>query len=309
MQYIDRATIEANFDYGAFISFLGTFLQQPFTAPDRAHHQIPVPAKREATLLLMPAWSVGRYIGVKLVNVFPDNVEVPTINGQYVLMDGTNGQVRCTLDGLALTTKRTAAVSGLASSLLVANPIQSMLMIGTGNLCHELIKAHAAVHPIKKVWIWGRNFEKAKHKATTLALSGVACEAVPEKNAVMGMADLISCATLSESPLVFGKHLKTGYYLDLVGSFKPHMREADNDCLLDANIFADTYHATTESGDLFIPLEQGVIQRIDIMADLPEVCAGKQLASVKGKGTVFKSVGFAAPDLAAAIYLYEKLSS
>ena len=305
MQFISAEQIEDLFDYHAFIPFLKEFLTLEVTAPDRSHFDIPVPHSTDATLLTMPAWATGKYFGVKVVSVFPENKALPTINGCYLLMDGTNGRVLCAFDGLALTIKRTAAVSGLASQFLAPSNAKSMLMIGTGNLCHELIRAHASVHALEQVWVWGRNLEKAISKATTIKLPGVSIAAIANKENQMGSADIISSATLSCDPLILGDRLKQGFYLDLVGSYLPHCREADDACISRADaVVVDVQKALKESGDIKIPLEQGILEDGKIKTDLVSLCKGAETGSF-GRNRLFKSVGFAGPDLATAVWLWE----
>ena len=111
----------------------------------------------------MPAWNPHEDAGVKIVTVNPGNVsfDLPSIHGSYIYMDATTGQVKAIMDAKSLTTKRTAAASALASSYLSKSDASSLLMIGTGALAPNLIKAHAAIRPIENVYVWGRNVEKA----------------------------------------------------------------------------------------------------------------------------------------------------
>lgn len=296
------------FSYGEFIPFLHDFLKNDTTVPDRAHYTIPTKTKVDATLLTMPAWRENEYVGVKVVHVFPDNTITPTINGSYILSSGQTGECLAIIDGLALTLKRTASVSAVASSILAPKIAKSLLMIGTGNLCHELIQAHTTVRPIQEVWIWGRNHAKAIEKSQSLDLPKVKIKAVENKEAYIPRANMISCATLSDTPLIHGKYLSDNVYLDLVGSFKKESREADDDSIMNANIYVDTMHAKQESGDIYIPIQKTTITERDIIADLTQICRTENLhKNLPYEKTFFKSVGFAAPDLAAAIYLYQKL--
>lgn len=308
MFFIDAEKVHQCFNYKEFIPFLRRFLANEIESPDRAHFSIPVPGQSDATLLTMPSWSAGNYFGVKVVSVFPENTQLPTINGTYLLMDGNTGAVCCAIDGLSLTVKRTAAVSALAGQLLASKKAATLLMIGTGNLCHELIRAHASAKPLTTVWIWGRNYQKARSKANTLILPGIQVMPVEQKEMVLPLADIVSAATLSQDPLILGKLLKKGFYLDLVGSFKKDSREADNDCFMEADIFVDTYKALDESGDLYQPLQEKVIEQAEVRADLTDLCKNDKLLTSfsRKENTFFKSVGFAGPDLAAAVYLYEQ---
>lgn len=309
MKVINTEEIDQQFKYEEFIPYLRSFLAQDINSPTRQHYSIPTQNKVNATLLTMPAWKSGAYIGVKVINVFPDNINQPTIHGSYILSSGQTGENLAVFDGLSLTLKRTAAVCGLASLLLSRENIESMLMIGTGNLCTELIYAHSSVRDIKTIWVWGRNFQKAESKVEELKLQNVKIKAIETKDEILAIVDLISCATLSNTPLIHGSLLNGSTYIDLVGSYKPEMREADNETIRNANIFVDTKEAIHESGDLKIPLDTKVIDHKHILSDLPSLCKNPiQPSSLQNYKTIFKTVGFAAPDLAAAIYLYEKIT-
>lgn len=301
MTHIDGEFVHKHFDYNEFVVFLKEQLTHEISIPERQHYEI-----ANNNLLTMPAWQAGNYIGVKLVTVFPDST--PSIHGVYVLFDGRNGEVLCTIDGLSLTVKRTSAVSALASDFLSSPDSHSLLMMGTGNLCCELVKAHMAVRPISQVWIWGRNMEKARSKAASLEMLEAEVKVASDLSACMPSASIISCATMAEDPIIFGQNISNDAHIDLVGSFKKNTREADNDCLYNRDIFVDTYTALKESGDLYLPMQENVITRNDIKCDLTALCKNEyQFSRTKNRGTYFKSVGFAGPDLAAAIYLYHKL--
>ena len=133
--------------------------------PQRHHHDFPNPiTHKDSTLLLMPAWNPGKDAGVKIVTVSPENgrFNLPSINGTYIYFDAANGTLKAILEAKSLTAKRTAATSALASSYLSKADSSSLLMIGTGALATNLIKAHASVRPIKNVYVWGRDFKKAQ---------------------------------------------------------------------------------------------------------------------------------------------------
>jgi len=180
-------------------------------------------------------------------------------------------------------------------------------MIGTGALSIELIKAHSSVRDIKDVYIWGRNKDKALNIVNELK-NDFNIKAVDNIEDIIGSVDIISCATLSEVPLVFGKFLNAGQHVDLVGAYKPNMREADDELIKKVDIFLDTQMATKETGDIKIPLDEGIITLDDIHADLFELTRGKHEGRKnKEQITLFKSVGHALEDLAAAMLVKEKL--
>lgn len=279
--------------------------------PPRAHHQIDVPNGTAGTLLLMPAWRAKRLLGVKIATVFPDNRlrSIPTVMAQYLLLSSTTGEAHALLDGRALTLLRTAAVSGLAADYLARSDVRCLLMVGTGDLAPYLIEAHTQVRKLERVLIWGRDVDKAKNLAIDMRRRGVPCSAVTDLESATREADVISCATLSSEPLVRGAWLKAGTHLDLVGSFRPAMREADDDAMRRARIITDSALAIEESGDLSQPIQAGVLpaDAIGALSDLARGVVTK--ARTAQDITVFKSVGTALSDLAAAEFIFAKVSA
>ena len=294
-------------------------LQKIFTtdvhSPVRHHHFIDVPNTKQATLLLMPAWIEGKYLGVKQVSVFPGNNEKgkPGLTSLYTLSSGETGETLAQMDGNIITARRTAAASALASSHLSRQNSDSLLMIGAGRMGRYLVPAHMSVRPIKTLWIWDRNPFAASQFAKELKEQGYDAQAITEQELpnIASQASIISCATLATEPVLKGEWLSPGTHVDLVGSFTPSMREADNAVLQKANVFVDTRAgALAETGDLIIPINEGAFQAEAIIAELTELCSlqhkGRQaLANTEDAITVFKSVGDSREDLAAAILAFE----
>ncbi len=310
--FIDQAFIEANTNFADLVYGLQMgFSNNDMLTPERHHHDFPnKQSGADTTMLLMPAWQDGADAGVKVVTLSPNNfkLNLPSIQGTYLYLDAESGVVKAILDAKSLTNKRTAAASALASSFLSNPSSKTLLMIGTGALSPELIRAHSAVRPIEEVLIWGRNSSKAEQVKEILSKESYAIEVVEDLESAIPKADIISTATLSETPLIHGAYLKAGQHIDLVGSFKPHMREADDEVLRQAKVFADVKSmAIQESGDLKIPLEQGVISMDHILGDLFDLCQTKDFFERKSSDiTLFKSVGYALEDLVAARYYYKK---
>ena len=146
-------------------------------------------------------------------------------------------------------------------------------MVGTGALAPYLIAAHGAVRPIRETRIWGRDPAKAAALAARLAAAGTAAVAAPDLAEAAAAADIITCATLSPEPLVRGAWLKPGAHLDLVGSYRPDMRETDDDAIRRARVFVDTEAALHEAGDIVQPLRSGVLARDGIAGDLFGLCS------------------------------------
>ena len=303
--YFDKEYLEGKLDFKSLIECLRQAFQEDFTIPTRHHHNFENPMEGiESTLLLMPAWKVGEHLGVKTVIVSPNNgkYNLPSIHGIYTLFNAQNGLPIAQMDAKVLTTLRTAAASALASDFLSRKDSETLLMVGTGALAPKLIQAHSTIRPIKKVLIWGRNFEKAKRLLEDLSFLNIEIQAIENLEENIPNADIISCATLSKNPLIFGKYLKAGQHIDLVGSYKPDMREADDEVIQKSEIFVDVMEGPIkETGDIVIPIQKGILKSEKIYGDLFNLCRS-QVSGRKNENeiTVFKSVGHALEDLAAA---------
>jgi ornithine cyclodeaminase len=238
------------------------------------------------------------------VTIFPDNDAqgLPSVMGAYLLLDGKTGAPIALIDGPMLTVKRTAAASALASSYLSRPDCERFLMIGTGSLAPYLIMAHASVRPICNVLIWGRSPDKAARLAKRLDRPDFRVAATADLEAAVRGAHVISCATLSKDPLVRGDWLQPGQHLDLVGAFRPDMRESDDTAIRRARVFVDTRDgALAEAGDIVQPIESGVLDRDDVAGDLFDLTRGERAGRrFYDQITLFKSVGTALEDLAAA---------
>ncbi|MES2958646.1 MAG: ornithine cyclodeaminase family protein [Pseudomonadota bacterium] len=258
-----------------------------------------------ASLLLMPAWS-NDALGVKLVTVMPQAAAagLPTVAASYLLSDRHSGAPLALLDGEALTLRRTAAASALVARHLARADARTLLLVGAGRLAPWLARAHLTLLPaLSRVWIWARRSERAEALAQQLRDEGIDAAQRVDLAAAVAQADLISCATTSTEPLVRGEWLRPGTHLDLVGGFRPDMREADDAALARcARIVVDTRAgALAEAGDLVQALASGAIGPARISGELTELlrgdCPGR---SDDGQITLFKSVGTALEDLAAA---------
>ncbi|PCH75626.1 MAG: ornithine cyclodeaminase [Flavobacteriaceae bacterium] len=309
---INGKFIKENTHFKTLIAALKkSFSQTSVIVPQRHHHDFKNPAeKHDSTLLLMPAWNPSKEAGVKIVTVSPNNGKhkLPAIQGTYIYLDARLGQVKAILDAKELTVKRTAAASALASGYLSRKNASKLLMIGTGALSINLILAHASVRPIKEVFVWGRSFEKALLICEQLKEAPFICTPVSSIKETASNVDIISCATLSETALVLGDFVKQGTHIDLVGAYKPTMREADNDLIQKASLYVDTLEAgCKESGDIAIPLKENIITKKDILGDLFSLCKSDIFKRKDNSEiTVFKSVGHALEDLSAATYYYNK---
>ncbi len=312
---IDGEFIRSNTNFTELINVLKTaFTSKSIKVPLRHHHNFSNPKEGiDSTLLIMPAWNPGKDLGVKIVTVSPNNgkYDLPSIQGSYIYMDAHKGMPKAILEAKELTLKRTAATSALAASFLAKEDASSMLMIGTGALSVNLILAHASVRPLREIYIWGRDFKKSKGICNQLSAKKFNCHPVRTIEEIISKVDIISCATLSKDPLVLGKYLKDGQHIDLVGSFKKDMREADDETIERSHVYLDSYQGgLKESGDIAIPIERGIIDINDIKADLFELCDHKKEGRKSNSEiTLFKSVGHALEDLSAASYYYRKFKN
>ncbi|CAL0300699.1 unnamed protein product [Lupinus luteus] len=282
-------------------------------SPIRQHYSL----SPSSSLLLMPSWSSSPsfpYIGVKLVTHFPHNssLNLPGVQGSYVLFSSTTGQTIATMDSTELTLYRTSSVSGLASTYLARNDSQVLLMVGAGALAPHLIRAHLSARPsLRKVIIWNRTVAKARTLAQKLREShgfeGLDFEGTGENlDEVVALGDIVSCATNSETPLVKGEKLKAGAHLDLVGSFTHSMKECDDEAIRRGRVFVDNDVALEEAGELVGAFERGVIKKVEIVGNLVELVRGDKVGrSSVEEITVFKSVGSALVDMLAAQLVYE----
>jgi ornithine cyclodeaminase len=321
--------------YPSLVEALREAFRADIAVPARHHHTIPQPG-RDATLLLMPAWTAAhvpakwspvrrqghapmhesatagdRFLGCKIVTIFPDNAAAgkPSLHGQYLLMSGATGEPLALFDARALTAWRTAAASALAATYLARADAAHLVMVGAGALAPHLVRAHAAVRPIRRVTLWNRTHGHAVSLAFGLAVTGIEATVADDLEAAVRDADVVCCATLATAPLVRGAWLRPGVHVDLVGGFTPKMREADDDAVRRARLYVDTRAgAPKEAGDLAIPLRRHVISRTAIRGDLFDLCRGKAKGRSSDKQiTLFKSVGTAIEDLAAAMLVWRGL--
>lgn len=310
MRIITEKEVELVLQYPLLIDAIKEAFIKEITVPPRHHHDFWNPKEgTDSTLLLMPAWE-SENVGIKVATVSPNNTRhnLPGINGVYLLFDTQKGVIKAILEGKNLTAKRTAAASALASSYLSRPNSSSLLVIGTGALGGELIKAHSSTRDLKNIYLWGRDKKKAMKIKQDLS-NELDIEVIDKIEDKISEVDIVSCATLSSTPLVLGQFIQKGQHVDLIGAFRPDMREGDDDLIKKANIFIDTYMAKKETGDIKIPLDQKVINEEDIKGDLFGLTRGLQKGRTSDEQiTLFKSVGHALEDLAAA-QLVEKILS
>lgn len=306
MRVIDEAGVVRALPWRALIDALAETFKEGCEQPLRTVHTVQVPDEPDANLLMMPAWRCGDRLAVKLAFIAPGNGrrDMPVVSASIVVFDARTGVAEAMIDGGEVTARRTAAASALAADHLARGDAETLLIVGAGRIASNLIPAHCAVRPYRRVLVWARNAEKAR--AFAVRDHGVAAEVVAaaDLDAAVADADVVSCATLSTEPLVAGAKLKPGAHVDLVGGYLWNMREADDTAVKRAagSIYVDTYDGVlSEAGDILQPLENGTIDRSDIAGDLAALCRGEAAGrTADDQVTLFKSVGAAIEDFAAA---------
>ena len=291
--------------YNDIVDALREGFRADIETPVRHHHDI----SDVSTLLLMPAWSKD-WAGLKTVVFKTDNAAqgLPTIQASYLLIDQKTGETVAMMDGGEITRRRTAAASALAADYLARKDAEVMTLVGAGALGPHFVRAHAAVRPIRKVFIYTRSIAKGEALAAELAHHGLEAHSVTDLEHAVRQSDIVSCVTTSTAPIVKGAWLKPGTHVDLAGAFKPSMRETDSQVVARSSVYVDTRDgALAEAGDLLQARDEGKFDFANVKGDLFDLCRGK----VKGRSsadeiTLFKSAGTAIEDLATAIMLYQK---
>jgi len=308
MKVFDAAAVRAALPFDRLIPALRNLFISGCEVPTRHVHRVDAPEGGHFTSLIMPAWLPGRFYGVKTINIAPGNAArgLPGLHASYLLFDAITGVPLALMDGGEITTRRTAAASALAASMLARPDAHRLLVVGAGQVARVLPDAYRAVLPIEQVQVWARRWPQAESLAAELRLQGFEASAATDLEAAVAQADIVSCATLATEPVVHGRWLVPGSHLDLIGSFTPAMREADDACLAGARLYLDTEEALTKSGELIGPMARGVFTAADVCGNLATLCRGQTTGrESRDERTVFKSVGIALEDLAAAMRVWE----
>lgn len=294
---------------GALIEALREMFRAGAAAPLRHHHAIALEDQPDATLLLMSAWNPAGLGGVKIVNVNPGNAAIgmAAVSSSYLLFDARTGRHLAILDGDAITNRRIPAVAALAASYLARADARRLLVVGAGHVATNLANAFRAVRPIEDVAVWDIDAGMAETLVRRLNDAGLHAELATDLESAVAGADIVSCATLATEPLIRGAWLRPGQHLDLIGSFRPDMREADDDAVRRARVYIDTEGALKESGDLIGPIRSGALTEEEIVGDLFGLCRASAASRRDSHEiTLFKATGIALSDLAAAALAHAK---
>lgn len=255
------------------------------------------------TLLSRAAWIDGLGMAVKTATIFPDNPDAgnPMVNGSVCLYSDKDGALSALIDFHLITKWKTAADSLLAALRLARRDSRQILIVGAGTVGQSLCDAFAAGFPDAQISIWNRTRDKAVALAATLPEVSVA----DDLETAVRNADIIISATMSTDPIIRGDWLRPGQHLNLIGAYRPDMREADDTALQRARVFVDSFETTVDHiGEIAIPLTTGAIMRDDLIADYYDLAAFTRGSD--NDITVFKNGGGAHMDLITCCYVLEK---
>ncbi len=253
------------------------------------------------TLLNRSAWIEGLGIAVKVCTIFPGNAAagLPTIGGAVNLCSDGDGALEAVIDFHLVTKWKTAGDSLLGALRLARPDAERVLVVGAGTVARSLLDAYAAGFPHARAAVWSRTRASAERLAAERAGTVVA----PDLEAAVREADIVACATMATEPLIRGAWLRPGAHLDLIGAYRPDMREADDAALARARLFCDSRKTAGETGEFMAPLASGVLGEGAVIADHyePEAMRRRSAEEV----TLFKNGGGAHLDLMVARHVLD----
>ena len=313
MLMLDADTLLDCLPFTTLVDELAAMHREPIGLVDEMLMESTDGSDNVSHFFIRTGWQPEKAVGAKVITVFPRNNqkrEWPSIQAVYVLFEGVNGTPIACLDGTALTWLKTASDSALGSKLLAREDIESMLMIGAGQMAPHLVSAHCEIRPsLKTVQVWNRTADKAQQLCDSLAgkFPNVGFEPVTDIESGARQADLICSAIGCKDPIIEGAWLKPGSHVDLIGAFTAEMREADDAVLQRGSLFVDARETTINHiGELMIPLASGVISEADVLADLSDLCQQRHGGRRSDDEiTVFKNGGGGHLDLMCARILHQ----
>lgn len=273
-----------------------------------------LPDKTGLTVLMPSSLSEPPIMGVKAISVFPGNsaTEYDSHQGVVMLFEAQNGRLLALIDATEVTAIRTAAVSGVATRLLAKKDAGDLAVLGAGTQARKHIEAMQAARKIRRVRVWSRNYEKTVAFATSTSKHhGLPVEALASaREAVVG-ADLICTTTAAVEPVLEADWVAPGAHINAVGACTPGVRELDSATVVKSRLVVDSREsAVNEAGDFVIPKQEGLIDESHILGEVGELLNDKKSGRSSPEDiTLFKSLGLAVEDLAAANLLYQKLES
>lgn len=293
---LNKQTHPAPYQWSAFVAAL------------RAGHRLPKPQLQDVLLgppggvmLSRAAWVEGLGYGVKSVTVMEGNPAkgLPSIHGGMLVFDAEFGQPKAVVDSDLVTDIKTATDSVFGALLLAPESPKNYLIIGAGTVSRNVAEAYRSQFPsLQRLVIWNRTRERAQLLVDELLTAGHPAELAEDLPSAVAEADLITTATMSVDPVLQGDWVSPGTHVDLIGAFRPDMREADDALLQKARLFVDSRDTTLEHiGELKIPITSGAITADNVLGDFYDLVAGAQGRTSPQDITVFKNGGGAHLDL------------
>jgi ornithine cyclodeaminase len=269
----------------------------------------------KSAFAVMPAYlGQPKAVGAKVITVFPDNHGTPfdSHQGAVLLFEAEHGSLAAVMDASSITAIRTAAVSGLATRLLARDDATDLAILGSGVQARTHLEAVRAVRGVNRVRVWSRSRDAVRAFAEGESRRhGVEIEPAPSARAAVEGADIVCTVTASREPVLAGEWLRDGAHVNAVGASLPFARELDTAAIARSRLYVDRREsALNEAGDFLIPRKEGVIGDDHIVGEIGDVLLGR----VPGRRssdemTVFKSLGLAVEDVAAAAYIYERATA
>lgn len=254
------------------------------------------------TLLNRSAWIDGMGLAIKCATIFPKNKDAgaPMIHGAVNLFSDADGQLEAVLDFHLVTKWKTAGDSLLAARRLARPDSENILIVGAGTVGRNLWNAYRSVFPKAKFTVWNRT--KTAAEAFAKDCGGV--QVADDLEAAVRGADIVTSATMTTEPILKGEWFQAGQHIDLIGAYRPDMREVDDVALQRSRVFVDSYATTMgHIGELKIPLETGAITADHVLAEYYQPDAFKRQSD--DDITLFKNGGGAHLDLMTSRYILD----
>ena len=253
------------------------------------------------TLLTRSAWIDGMGLAVKAATIYPGNQKLglPNLHGVVALFSDREGLPEAYLDFALVTKWKTAADSLLAARRLARPDAETFLLVGAGTVATSMVEAYSAVFPNARFHVWTRSPETARAFADA---TGATVES--DLEAAVRRADVIATATMATEPMIRGEWLKPGTHLDLIGAYRPDMREVDDEAMRRARVFVDARATTIHHiGEIMAPIASGALSESDIRGDFYDLSAGAFSRESDDDITLGKNGGGAHLDLMTARYI------
>lgn len=277
----------------------------------RAHIRDELVRSGRNTVFARLALIDGFGCAVKTAAIFPGNSDrgIPTVNGAMVLLDSETGEPEAMIDFHLVTKWKTAGDSVLAAKHLARPSSKRILIVGAGVVAKSMVDGYRSLFPDARFLVWNRTEARAANLVSE-ASNRVAIEVATDLEEAVRNSDIVSCATMATKPLIRGSWLSEGMHLDLIGAYRPDMREADDEAFRRSRVFVDSRDTTLgEIGELIAPIASGAIGKDDVLADFYDLPTGKFRRQDDKEITLFKNGGGAHLDLMTARYILDVWST